>query len=190
MLDPWRRLFRQKQQVEVYMTDFYFEIEVKGDPAISGHIFAKLISVLHAIYKEHGASPIGVNFPYWQDHNRPNLATIGKVIRFFGDKGNLTYFSRNPILLDIIENAEVKCSRILPTPGDATFVITRRNRALEKYIRNKWPISRYLPYIKYKSKTSGSRFSLFIEMNHSPIETKGLFSTYGLSKGNVTVPYF
>lgn len=172
------------------MTDFYFEIEVKSDPALSGQIFSRIISVLHAVYKDHGASPIGVNFPYWQDHVSPKLAIIGKVIRFFGDKGNLTYFSRNPVLLDIMENAEVKCSRILPTPSDATFVTTRRNRALEKCIRNKWPISRHLPYIKHKSKTSGKHFSLFIEMNHSPNEVKGLFSTYGFSKGNSTVPYF
>lgn len=172
------------------MSTHYIEIVVDHDQAFAQTIFSRIIGILHATFKEFGESPIGTSFPYWQNHTQPSGVSLGKVIRLFGSRPSLLYFSRNAQMDDIANIFEVKMSAILPTPEDVDHVAQIRDRKIERYKKNQWPISKYLPYLKCQSKSNRKTFSLFVDMNMSDEKKEGLYSTYGFSKEGSTVPYF
>ena len=172
------------------MTDYYMQIQVTGSTELARDAFSQVINVLHGIYKDEGSSPLGVSFPYWQDHTDERKTTLGNVMRLFGDKFHLISFSRNADINTLEESGLVKIRQVKATPEDAVNTVVKRDRCIERYKKNGWPIKKMLLYIKYRSRRTKRTFSLFVDTKPAPEEKAGGFSTYGFRKDGSTVPYF
>ena len=172
------------------MSSYYFEIRSNEGSKVASILIAKVVSILHAVTKVDGQSPIGINFPFMQEHKNENVTSFGETMRVFGTKGDLLVFLRNASLSALLEEPDLTVSKIQEVPDDAAFVQTLRDRTVERRKKLKIKVERYFPYMKLKSLSNKKKFSLFIKTKTVQEPTPGYFSTYGLSKDGSTTPYF
>ena len=193
----------------------YIEIVLYKDMEIAlGFIWQKLYENLHLAFVNIKDSdnkiPLGVSFPRY---GIKNGFPLGDRLRLFATKKILEEIDIQNILESMQEYLKIKDIEQIPSDikGYAIFkrkqfktnplrlakrYAKRNNVSLEEAIKRyeKFDESKIiknnkLPYINYKSASTGQRTKIFIEMIESDKEIEGKFSTFGLSS-NATVPVF
>lgn len=169
----------------------YFDVNIKGSFKENHILVSKIIKILHCTINGNDDNTLSVGFPFYESHNVESFATVGKTLRFVGDRADVLMFSRNHSLNILAELGAMEISKIDDVPDFATEVIYKRNRAIEKHYKNKelHKIKKHYPKFKVLN-NSGQGYTFFIEMKKSDVRVDNGFTSYGLSTEGSTFPLF
>lgn len=195
--------------------NYYIEISVKDDGKYKfAQLWSDLYMQIHLAFvskkDENGKVPYGVSFPEYSCRpiGSQYLSCLGNKMRIFSASKEqlegldlMSWLSR--------QKEHLAVSAVMEVPEEHYFINVKRYRApanVEKLARRQAkrkgisfdeamalykvqekPLA--LPYVKIKSLSGGSFFSLFFNQSHQEREAKGLFSCYGLDERS-TVPHW
>jgi len=192
---------------------FYIDIKLYSDTEITlGFIWKKLYAQMHLalveVRDENNLVSVGFSFPQYKKEKFP----LGSKLRVFANsKEELASLDLNRWLARLMDYLDV--SEVKEVPSSITkFACFRRKQfktnverlarrqAKRKKISFEEALKNYenfdeeknktkLPYVNVKSLSSEREIKVFIEKLEVEEESKGLFSTYGLSRTS-TIPLF
>ncbi|MFK5975826.1 MAG: type I-F CRISPR-associated endoribonuclease Cas6/Csy4 [Sulfurovum sp.] len=189
---------------------YYIDIKLLGDDEVNlGFIWRKIYLELHLMLSDikdkNSEVDIGFSFPNYQTQTFP----LGDILRIFANS------KEELVSLNLIKylgrfDEYIIREDIKPVPKDTKTYVTfsrkqfksnperlarrqakRKGISIEEALKNyaeMTPESTKLPFIMMKS-SKGQYMKIFIEKSISDVETKGKYSTYGLSKV-ASVPWF
>lgn len=188
--------------------DHYINVRLLPDPEFPpDFLMGALYSKLHRTLYDLEADDIGISFPEHKEGVRKR--TLGTLLRLHANRQRLMHLLDTTWLKGMHDHVQV--SEIQVVPDDVTYrTVTRKqfntggeSRAKRYAKRHEIPIEEArelyakvaarrieLPFAKISSRSTGQRFSLFIEHGHERREPlSGTFNHYGLSS-SATVPWF
>ena len=192
---------------------YYIDIKLYSDTEITlGFIWKKLYAQMHLalveVRDENNLVSVGFSFPQYKKEKFP----LGSKLRVFvNSKEELSSLDLNYWLARLMDYLDI--SEVKEVPSDITKYVSFRRKQFKtnverlarrqskrKGISFEEALKNYkdfdgdknktkLPYVNIKSLSSNKEIKVFIEKLELEEESKGLFSTYGLSKTS-TVPCF
>lgn len=192
----------------------YQEITIIPSPEIPINlIWERLFNDLHIgladVYNKYGVETIGISFPKYQLRLQGHKPSLGNKLRLIAPDeetlvllgieqrlGMLSDYVHIRSLADVPDNTQsvvVKRYRYRPIEQQAKRHAERHGITFEKALEHCLKFRRkeiFPPFIKLKSHSNQKPFPLVILQEEVEQENYGKYNTYGLSKGNSTVPYW
>lgn len=164
-------------------------------------VLSKVVACIHLHIEN--SHVISIGFP---GYSLPGHS-LGKVVRVFGEVGELAAFLANPQFAQLIASAACAVGRspIKEVPADTAWVVFKRDRMSEKVFSGyaeRWKRRRekhglstdykakpvdLMPYVNMTSSSTGRKFPIFVKMEPVDGPMDVLANGYGLNK---PVPLF
>ncbi len=183
-----------------YLPRYTADIHVPPIEVVRSHVASTLMVILHGINKRGGKGYLGMAFPEFNDES------FGNVIRIVSYKHKeLMNYITHPVIDLMIKNQSATASSIRKDEegaGEYRFARDRRpdRRKIGHWINQGYteqqaseimaeirPIEDTLHSIWMRG-NKGDCYKIYIRKEFSSSRQDGLFSSYGLSNGGVTVP--
>ena len=172
----------------------YFEVKVCATGDRLRPDFNRIFQTLHAMVNMRDLGikgRIALGFPDARG------GRLGGRIRVFGNEASIIALRAQPAIRALARAPAFSISEASPIPFEAVtgHVVHRRDRSLDRRIPGKPRLdSRGHDYIEVLSRSSQSRYSLFVKTEPADHPVEGEFNGYGLSflqdGGRPTVPLF
>jgi len=189
------------------MTSHYLDLTVIPDPETTAEQVLEVVyDKLHLALVNSRTGSIGVSFPRYSITPK----TLGNTLRLHGTDSELQALMRTDWLRSVRDH--VRIASITEVPPHALHrVIKRRqfktsvDRLRRRRMRRKGETEDQvcqaipnsaaraptLPHLCLRSRSTQQRFCLIIEMGPTQeVPHTGAFSSYGLSNGEATIPWF